>query len=294
MIKRTVYLGNPCKLTISHKQLKIEQDDDNHSVPLEDLGFLIIDHRQIMMTQAVAQELSAENVAVVFCDKRHHPASMLLNLEGHHIQGEIYRQQVAASEPLKKNLWKQTVQAKIKNQATLLQKTGNDPGFLKSLVTRVKSGDAGNMEAQASRAYWKNLFGPSFTRHREGAPPNNLLNYGYAILRASVARAIVGSGMLPGLGIHHHNRYNAFCLADDIMEPYRPFVDDVVWTIKKEQSDFHVLDKETKTRLLNILTMDTAFPRLRRPLMNALSITTVSFVKCFSGEKKYVKYPELI
>ncbi|MCL2561721.1 MAG: type II CRISPR-associated endonuclease Cas1, partial [Rikenellaceae bacterium] len=235
--------------------------------------------------------LSENNVAVIFCNDKQLPASMLLNLDSNSTQGESFRAQIDASEPLKKNLWKQTVEAKIRNQAKLLHKLGMDGDALKPLYMNVKSGDSDNREGVAAKLYWNMLFGRDFVREREGAPPNNLLNYGYTILRAAVARSLMGSGLLPAFGIFHRNRYNAFPLADDIMEPFRPFVDEIVHNLYF--SGEVELTKETKESLLKVLFKDTYFDKITRPLDVGLSVTTASLARCFIGKEKKISYPLL-
>jgi CRISPR-associated protein Cas1 len=241
------------------------------------------------------QALAENNTAVVFCNKKHHPSSMLFHLDTNSVQTQIFTNQINATEPLKKNLWKQIIENKIKNQAALIKKIGKNEKPLLLFASKVNSDDTTNREAQASRYYWQNIFNiDNFKRERFGMPPNPSLNYGYSILRAAVARALTGSGLLPTIGIHHHNKYNAYCLADNIMEPYRPFVDECVLEIMNENSDYHIMDKNQKANLLNILNMDVRFNKFTRPLMVGLSITTASLVKCFSGEVKKINYPELI
>lgn len=265
--------------------------DDKFSSPIEDIGFIILDHNQISFSMGLIESLIQNNAAVIFCDKKHYPTSMLLNLDGNHIQNEVFTSQVNASIPLKKNLWKQTIEAKIKNQAFLLIKLNLDPGLLSGMQKKVKSGDSDNREAVAARYYWKQLFGNDFIRERYGEPPNNMLNYGYAVLRAAVARALIGSGLLSTLGIHHHNRYNAYCLADDIMEPYRPFVDEIVFELNQLYPDLFILEKEIKAELLQILTVDVYYQKVKRPLMIGLSQTTSSLARCYNGEIKNINYP---
>jgi CRISPR-associated protein Cas1 len=217
---------------------------------------------------------------------------MLLPLDAHHIQSEIFRVQVDASEPLKKNLWKQTIGAKIENQARLLKKLGKNSIPLKSIAKSVKSGDPDNREGFAARLYWMEMFGKEFIRDRYGDPPNPFLNYGYILLRSAVARALAGSGLLATLGIHHRNRYNAFCLADDVMEPYRPYVDEIVFGMNEECPETFMLEKEHKAGLLQLMTADVKIGENRRPLMVALSLTTASLARCFSGENRKITYPE--
>ena len=295
MLKRTLFFSNPYHLSVQRQQLMITNKETGEikQAPIEDLGFVVLENPQITITIKLAQELADNNVAVVFCDSTHHPASMLLNLNVHHLQSELFGNQIKATEPLKKQLWKQTVVAKIKNQAAILKRLGKDYLKLSVMAQKVVSGDTTNREAQASRLYWHELFEGNFSRARFGTAPNNALNYGYALLRAATARALVGSGLLPTLGIHHHNKYNAFCLADDIMEPYRPYVDlHVVNLIDKKPFD-EKLSKENKADLLQILTFDVVFENTKRPLMVGISQTTASLSKCFSGELKKIVYPEI-
>lgn len=295
MIKRTLFFSNPYHLSVRDNQLvaKSKEDENERTVPVEDIGFAVIDHPQVSVTPVLLEQLVANNVAVVFCDGRHMPQSMLLNLNGHHLQNEIFRHQINVSEPLKKNLWKQTVEAKIDNQAGMLLKARKSFKEVAKFAKDVKSGDPDNREGAAARMYWKTLMGDDFSRERFGDWPNPVLNYGYAILRAAVARALIGSGLLPTLGIHHHSRYNAYCLADDIMEPYRPFVDETAYHIYLAYPDVFELDKALKAELLKVLTVDVYFQNQVRPLMVGLSQTTASLARCFAGKSRKIEYPTL-
>lgn len=261
------------------------------SVPIEDIGFVVIENQQISCTIPLLNALVAHNVAVVICNEKHLPVSMLLNLDGHTIQTELFGHQLRASVPLKKQLWKQTVEAKIHNQATLLQILGKSHGELFALAKKVTSGDSTKREGVAARFYWSSLFGKGFVRDRYGNPPNMLLNYGYAILRAAVARALSGSGLLSTLGIFHHNRYNSFCLADDIMEPYRPFVDMYVYRIFQQKPELIEVETNDKLELLKVLTADVLINKNMRPVMLAISQTTASLARCFALESKRIAYP---
>ena len=307
MIKRTLCFTNPAYLSLKNEQLvvKIPQSSDTESksesmstttIPIEDIGVVVIDNRQITITSGVIDALLANNCALITCDGKSLPVGLMLPLCGNTTQSERFRYQIDASLPLKKQLWQQTVQAKISNQAEVLAKcTDEEIGCMQVWSKEVKSGDSDNLEGRAAAYYWKKLFGhiANFNRDREGVPPNNLLNYGYAILRAVVARALVSSGMLPTLGIHHHNRYNAYCLADDIMEPYRPYVDELVYQIVESGMDCEVLTKEIKGRLLTIPTLEVTISGKRSPLMVAVGQTTASLYKCFSGELRKISYPEM-
>ena len=255
----------------------------------------MLDHKQITITSGVLEAFLENNCAVLTCDSKSMPVGLLLPLHGNTTQNERFRQQLDASLPLSKQLWQQTVKAKIENQAAVLKEcTGEEIKCMRVWAANVRSGDPDNQEARAAAYYWKNLFRiEGFTRDRDGIPPNNLLNYGYAILRAVVARGLVASGLLPTLGIHHHNRYNAYCLADDIMEPYRPYVDRLVYSIVRQGGNYAELTKELKVRLLTIPTLETNIAGKRSPLMIAVGQTTASLYKCFSGELRKISYPEM-
>jgi CRISP-associated protein Cas1 len=295
MLKRTLFFSNPYHLSIRYEQLvaadKAAQKEK--TVPIEDIGFIVFEHPQITFTQAVIQLLAENNTAVIFCDAKHHPNSMLLHLDTHTIQTELFAHQVKASEPLKKQLWQQTIKAKIKNQALLLDLLDREGEALHYISGQVKSGDTTGMEAFAARKYWQRLFPVDFTRDRYGIAPNPALNYGYAILRAAVARALAGSGLLATLGIHHHNRYNSYALADDIMEPYRPYVDMVVTEMLEQGLDTETLGNPEKAFLLELLGIDVMVGNNKRPLMVALSHTTASLARCFAGKTKKITYPIL-
>jgi len=315
MIKKTLYFGNPCYLSVKDEQLVIDsrlrgndnkeqtETKDTRLIPVEDIGVVLLDHYGVVISQWALSSLLANNVAVIVCDKTHHPAGLLLTLSSNSLQEEMFSHQIAATLPLKKQLWQQTIKVKIKNQAAMLKQATKDEKPLLELAAKVTSGDDDNKEARAARYYWKELFGADFTRERYGEPPNNLLNYGYAILRACVARSLVGSGLLPTLGIHHHNQYNAYCLADDIMEPYRPFVDSIVVRIMEEEMKSEeqgaergelVLTPSVKKKLLEIPVLDVLIGEEVHPLMVGLQRTTASLAKCFTGEEKRIVYPSFV
>ncbi|WP_418409552.1 type II CRISPR-associated endonuclease Cas1 [Alistipes putredinis] len=294
MLKRTLFFSTPYCLSLRNGQMIIhtrEAPDQRKSIPIEDIGFVVLEDQQTSITLPLLNALSDNNVAVILCGENRMPNAMLMNLDSNSTQGESYRAQIEASEPLKKGLWKQIVEAKIRNQAALLRKLKRDGDKLKPYYMNVKSADADNREGIAAKIYWIELFGDEFYRSREGSPPNNLLNYGYTILRAAVARAIMGSGLFPALGIFHRNRYNAFPLADDLMEPYRPYVDEIVYRL---YTNGHMqLTREVKSELLRILFVDTRFDKIVRPLEVGLTFTTSSIAKCFAGTQKKVSYPLL-
>lgn len=309
MIKKTLYFGNPAYLSLWNGQLviklpevvKSEQFPDalkkqmEVTKPIEDIGVLVLDHKQITITSGVLEALLANNCAVITCDSKSMPVGLMLPLYGNTTQNERFRQQLDASIPLKKQLWQQTIKMKIENQADVLQSCKKvEVQCMRVWAADVKSGDPNNVEARAAAFYWKELFGDlnGFIRDREGVPPNHLLNFGYAILRAVVARSLVTSGLLPTLGIHHHNRYNAYCLADDIMEPYRPYVDELVFSLVNSGTDYSELTKELKAQLLGIPTLEVSISGRRSPLMVAVGQTTASLYKCFNGELRRIVYPE--
>ena len=300
MIKRTICIENPChlkcrdaQLVVSYDRVKGYEGMPEKSVPIEDIGMLILEHHQITITHYLIDKLLANNASVITCTENKLPSGMMLPLEGNTLQSERFRAQIEATEPLKKQLWQQTVKAKISNQAAVLKHWGINNNYLVNAAQSVKSGDADNSEAKAAAYYWGNLFPDAwlFFRKRDGLPPNNLLNYGYAILRATVARSIVGSGLLPTLGIFHRNRYNAYCLADDIMEPYRPFVDRIVRGIIDETSIVDSLTQELKVRLLKIPTIDVTMDDGQSPLMIATQRTAASLAKCYLGESRKILFP---
>ena len=309
MIKKTLYFGNPIYLSLKNAQLVIKLPEvvKNETLtggfkqkaevtkPIEDIGVVVLDNKQITITSGVLEALLENNCAIITCDSKSMPVGLMLPLYGNTTQNERFRQQLGASLPLMKQLWQQTIKQKIENQAAVLKKcAGEEIRCRKAWAADVKSGDSDNLEARAAAYYWKNLFKiDGFTRDREGIPPNNLLNYGYAILRAVVARGLVSSGLLPTLGIHHHNRYNAYCLADDIMEPYRPYVDELVCDIMKKGGDYGMLTKELKGQLLTIPSLDVIISGKRSPLMIAVGQTTASLYKCFNGELRKIAYPEM-
>ena len=300
MIKRTLCFGNPAYLSLNNHQLVIKMTDREtklevvKTAAIEDIGVVVLEDRQITITNAAIDALLQNNCALITCDEKHLPCGLMLPLAVNTTQSERFRVQMEASLPLKKQLWQQTIQAKIHNQAAVLKRLRQtEVGNMLKWEKDVKSGDTDNLEGRAAAYYWKHLFPETddFTRDREGNYPNNLLNYGYAILRAVVARALVASGMLPTFGIHHHNRYNAYCLADDIMEPYRPYVDTLVVEIMQSGLECSVLNTEVKRQLLSIPVMDVGISGQRSPLSVAVSTTTASLYKCFSRELRKATYP---
>lgn len=296
MIKRTLFFSNAVCLSVRRRQLVVfnKETQEETLIPIEDIGFVIIENETVSLTIPLINELTNNNSAVVFCNEKHLPFSMTMPLDCNDIQSQLFSVQINAKLPVKKQCWKQIVESKIKNQALLLKKYELDFERLISFSKNVKSGDSTNLEAQAAKVYWDNLFGTQWTRTRYGGFPNNYLNYGYAILRAATARALVGSGLLPTLGIHHHNKYNAYCLADDLMEPYRPFIDDEVIEYISNNPDEEELGIEFKKKILTVLTRDVKMEKIFRPMMVALSMTTSSLVKALACGEEKLRLPDFV
>ena len=292
MLKKSILLENKTAIKLKNNQLQIESETRSAAIPVEDIGFIVLDHPEIFISIPAMNYLIENNAAVIICGANHLPNGMLLNLNSHHIQQEIFKNQMDASVPLKKQLWQQTIIEKITNQGILLEKIENKKNEFGFLASKVLSGDTSNMEGVAASQYWKRFFENSFKRERFGDYPNNFLNYGYAILRAATARALAGSGLLNTLGIHHKSKYNAFALADDIMEPFRPIVDEAVIKIMQTHEE-QELNTQIKTELLQILTRTVYFKTEKSPLMVALQKTASSLQQCYTGERKKIKYPKL-
>ncbi|MDR0306713.1 MAG: type II CRISPR-associated endonuclease Cas1 [Chitinispirillales bacterium] len=300
MIKQTLCFDNPAYLSAKNEQLIIKTSDGREiSRPIEDIGVVILDNPQITITQNAVIKLLQNNAAVIHCNEKHLPVGMLFNLDGNTLQSQKFKSQISATEVLKKNLWQQTVKAKIQNQAAVLKIAGKDSRRLDHLAKNVKPGDSGNYEAQAAIWYWNLVFSDyveNFSRiFTIGGVVNNMLDYGYAVMRAAVARALTGSGLLPTLGIFHRNQYNAYCLADDIMEPFRPFVDLAVLEILQENSidSLQEINRGIKQKLLLVLQCDCFFKKEKSPLLVALTRTTASLCACFEGKKRKILYPEI-
>lgn len=295
MIKRTLFFGNPAYLSTKNEQIIIsypDKEQETKTVAIEDIGVIVLENQQITITNGLLEKLTHNNVALINCDQQHLPIGLLMPLSGHSEQTERFKNQINASIPLKKNLWQQTISSKIMNQAGLLKEKGIPMRKMELWAKEVTSGDSLNHESRAAVYYWERLIEvENFTRGQKGIPPNNLFNYGYAILRAITARALVSSGMLPTLGIFHRNKYNAYCLADDIMEPYRPYVDLIVCHIIETEDSYEELTVEIKKQLLGIATIDVNIDGKNSPLMVAMSRTTNSLQECFAGSLRRILYP---
>lgn len=295
MLKRTILLENKTSVSTKNLQLVIKTDLRESTIPAEDVGYIVIDHPQVFLSIPAMNLLIEHNAAIIVCGNNHLPNGMFLNLNSHHIQQEIFRNQMEATLPLKKKLWQQTIIEKITNQGILLERITGESNNLPFMASKVLSGDTSNMEGVAANFYWKAFFETcdlKIKRERFGNFPNNFLNYGYAILRAATARALSGSGLLNTLGIHHRNKYNAYALADDIMEPFRPLVDEKVFeliTMTAEQE----LTTAVKAEFLKILTQTIYFKEEKSPLMVGLQKSASSLQQCFTGEKKKINFPTL-
>lgn len=292
MLKRTLLLENKASVTTKNQQLVIKTEVKESTIPVEDIGYLVLDNAEIYISIPALNLLIEHNAAVIICNANHLPNGLFMNLNSHHIQQEIFKHQINASEPLKKQLWQQTIVEKITNQGILLEKITGKKNNFDFLSRKVLSGDTSNMEGVAANFYWKTFFEQNFKRERFGDYPNNFLNYGYAILRAATARALSGSGLLNTLGIHHKSKYNAFALADDIMEPFRPMVDEKVFEIMQNYSE-QELNTKIKSELLQVLTKTVYFKEEKSPLMVGLQKTASSLQQCYLGERKKINYPKL-
>lgn len=294
MQKATLCITTPARLSLRYRQLVITSADgvELATRPIEDIGVLIIENQRASVTMPLLTYLAEQNVAVAICDGHSMPSAMVMPLASNAVQAECYRFQLDATEPTKKQLWRQIVESKIRNQALVLDLADKRGSLLRPYYTNVRSGDTDNREGAAARIYWRELFGPDFTRERDGPPPNGLLNYGYAVLRAATTRALVGSGLAPMFGVFHRSRYNAFPLSDDVMEPYRPVVDRIVCRLYDEGQA--LVTKDAKVALLSLLTAVVRFGGANHKLEQALTLTTASVVRYFRGEVKAVALPEII
>ena len=295
MIKRIVDVSSPAYLHLKHKQLLIDKQGETvGQVPIEDLGVLILEHPAIVLTQALIVSCQQNNVAVVFCDERHLPYSVLLPIsDGNNLHTKTIQQQIKLSIPTKKRIWQQVVIHKINGQAQVLKYFDKNAKSLEHLVSQVKSGDSENREAQAAQKYWRLLFGDTFRRDINVTGINSLLNYGYAIIRAMVARAIVASGLHPALGVQHHNQYNGLCLADDLMEPFRPWVDWLVYRLH-QQNEIKDVNQTNKQCMLELLSDTVLFNQQKMPLMVACHYLLADIKRAFEDKRAKINYPQLL
>lgn len=293
MIKQTIVISTPRRLSLRNHLLVIAGADGEEPItrPVANIGILILEDTVTTVTLPLLNALAAANVMVVICDGKHCPATIVTPLEGNTTQSEVLRAQCQMTLPQLKQAWKQIITAKIANQKRVLDLCGLDGDILSPHVRNVLSGDTTNREGVAARLYWTEMFDEAFVRDHEGDGINALLNYGYAILRAATIRALIGSGVSPAFGIFHRNRYNAFPLADDVMEPFRPFVDIVVYELWKQGQA--IVNKKTKSRLLKVLTCDVLCGDVMRPLMLALSSTTASLSSYILRKSQVLTLPQI-
>lgn len=295
MVRKTLYFGNPTYLSSNNKQLviKILKTGEERTVPFEDIAVLVLDNQQITISHKVIQDCIEYNISLISCNYSHMPSGMIYSLDQNSTQTKRYKEQISISEPLRKNLWKQTIEAKVENQARLLKYFDKDDKKLRVLKNEILSGDSTNVEGHVSNLYWKILFGKGFIRNQSGDIPNAHLNYGYSIIRGVVARSIASSGLNLSFGIFHKNKYNPFCLADDIMEPLRPFCDMLVFQMFNN-GEIHDNDitKEQKTILLKLPAVDVIMDDMLFPLMESLNRTTNSLYECMIGKNKKINYPK--
>lgn len=296
MIRKTLEFSTPgTRLSVSHRQLVIDRPDQPKVTrPIEDLGVVIVDDVRATYTQSVFLELLDAGATVLVSGRNHLPVGIMLPLDAHHVQTERHRAQIATKEPVKKRIWQALIRAKIAQQAAVLTHfTGGHAG-LAHMAGRVRSGDPENLEAQAAQRYWPRLFGAVFRRDRDADGVNALLNYGYAVIRAAVARAIVAAGLIPSLGVHHRNRSNPFCLADDLFEPYRPYVD---WRVKLLMGDEtnpppDLSQRETRAALLSLFNETVQVEERRLPLLYAIQAGATSLCRALTGGDRSLALPE--
>lgn len=293
MIKRIIDISEAAYLHLKHKQLLIDKQNDTvGQITIEDLGILILQHPAIVLTQQVIIACQKNKVVIIFCDEKHLPYSAILPIaEANTLHNKILKQQVNITEPTRKRLWQQIVQHKIKQQAVTLTLLGKEATRLNYLGTRVKPGDSDNCEAIAAQAYWKLLFGNKFRRDVDSGGINSLLNYGYSIIRAMVARSLCGAGLHPTLGLFHKNQYNSLCLADDVMEPFRPWIDWYVYLMS--QNEHTEINHSSKQILLSLLNETVIYERKKMPLMVASHYLMANIKRCYIKEKRAFNYPEM-
>ena len=295
MIKRIIDISEAAYVRLKHQQLVIEkQSEIVGQLPIEDLGVLILQHPAIVLIQQLIVACQKNKVVIVFCDEKHLPYSLILPIgEGHTLHNKILKQQMAISEPTRKRLWQKIVQHKIKEQEQTLVLLNKKSTRLKFLSTQVKTGDSGNCEAIAAQAYWKLLFGKAFKRDADLDGVNSLLNYGYAIIRAAVARSVCGAGLHPTIGLFHTNQYNSLCLADDLMEPFRPWVDYVVYQMASTNSEV-TINQQSKQTLLGLMSEAVLYKKKTMPFMVALNYLMADLKRCYSDGIKTLPYPLLL
>lgn len=295
MIRKTIEISTPgSRLSVSNRQLVIERPEmQRASLPLEDLGVVIVDDRRAIYTQSALIELMSAGATLIITGSDHLPAGMMLPLDAHHVQTERHRAQIVTKEPVRKRIWQELVVAKLKQQAIVLYHFTGETGGLDAMAHRVRSGDPDNLEAQAAQRYWPRLFGKNFRRDHDAEGVNACLNYGYAVIRAAIARSIVAAGLIPSLGVFHKNRSNAFCLADDLFEPYRPFVDWRVKTLQqtKQGEELRLSDKSNRAALLTLFNEGIVIDERRLPMLGAIEASVTSLARSLTGGERGLALP---
>lgn len=295
MLRKTIEIATPgTRLSVSHRQLVIARPNlPTATTPIEDIGVLVVDDRRATYTQAVFTELLGAGATIMITGPDHLPLGMMLPLDAHHVQTERHRAQVEASQPLRKQIWRGLIAAKLRQQACVLDHFVPGPNGLAAMAGRVRSGDPDNLEAQGAQRYWPLLFGKDFRRDRDADGINAALNYGYAIVRAATARAVVASGLIPSLGVFHKNRANPFCLADDLFEPYRPFVDWRVKLLTQERgTQLSLDDRAIRAALLSIFNETVRVDERRLPLLHAIEASAASLSRALTGGDRTLALPE--
>jgi CRISPR-associated protein Cas1 len=295
MLRKTIEIATPgTRLSVSHRQLVIERPDlPKATTPIEDIGVLVVDDRRATYTQAVFIELLGAGATVMITGPDHLPRGMMITINAHHVQTERHRLQVEASKPLRKQIWRGLIATKLRQQGCVLDHFVPGPNGLAAMAGRVRSGDPDNLEAQGAQRYWPLLFGKDFRRDRDTDGINAALNYGYAIVRAATARAVVASGLIPSLGVFHKNRSNPFCLADDLFEPYRPFVDWRVKLLTQERgAQLSLDDRAIRAALLSIFNETVRVDERRLPLLHAIEASAASLSRALTGGDRTLALPE--
>lgn len=293
MTHRTVAVDSAARLSLKHRQLVIAREDGSvPTVPIEDLALLVVDNPRTTYTHGLLAALVDGKVATIVCGANHMPSGVLLPYAANALSGERLRAQLSCSRPLAKRLWRVIVSCKLRRQGDLLVRTSGADFGLHAMAARVRSGDPDNLEAQGAQRYWPRLFGTEFRRGRTDAEPNHLLDYGYAVLRAATARAVVGAGLFASLGLFHSNRGDAFALASDLMEPFRPFVDGVAWELRQEGMSEGELDRDRKAHLLATLNLGVAIDGQTMPMCLALERSAASLAESFAAGKNLLRVPE--
>lgn len=294
MITRTIDISDgPNYLSIENAQLVISRDrQEIGRIPCEDIGVLLVDHVATTYTHSVFTRLMHFGAVVVVCGSNHLPTGVLLPIDNNDLTARRMRLAAAAPLPLRKRLWKQIVQAKVRAQAANLPTDHPVHLRLLRMADEVKSGDTSNIEGQAARFYWPTMFGQHFRRDPDGLYPNDLLNYGYMVTRAAVARAIVAAGLHPVFSLQHSHRNNAFALADDLVEPLRPRIDRAVLELVRRETT--VINREAKQQLLGLLAEEVRLGDTSGPLMVQLHRLATSLLQCYEGKLKRLKIPEFI